>query len=218
MTLEHYLKVLDILEGEYLSWNAPIVTFIAQSTKDPYRVLISTILSLRTKDETTTHACKRLFELADAPQEMIRLSEDQIRKAIYPVGFYRNKAKTILEISGIILDRYQGRVPDSIEELLKLKGVGRKTANLVVALGYNKPAICVDVHVHRISNRFGFVKTKSPEETEFALRKKVPVESWIKINDLMVAFGQIICKPVSPFCSKCGIYSYCERRGVAKSR
>lgn len=218
MTAAQFLNVLQVLEGEFPKWNAPIVTFIAESTKDPYRVLISTLLSLRTKDETTTQACKKLFKLAATPAEMIKLTQQEIQTLIYPVGFYKNKARTILEISRILLERYRGVVPDNLDELLKFKGIGRKTANLVLALGYNQPAICVDVHVHRISNRFGFVKTKSPEATEFALRKQVPVQSWIKINDLLVAFGQTICKPVSPFCSRCPVYNDCEKIDVVKKR
>ena len=213
-----FIEALMVLKEEYKTWNAPVVTFIAQTTKDPYRVLISTLLSLRTKDEVTTIASKNLFSLAQTPNEMIKLSEKTIQEAIYPVGFFRNKAKNILEISKTILTDYQGKVPDNLDDLLKFKGVGRKTANLVLALGYNIPAICVDIHVHRISNRLGFVQTKNPEQTEFKLMEKVPKEYWTVINDLMVAFGQVICKPISPFCSKCPIYNQCERKGVTRSR
>ncbi len=212
------IKVLKILEKEYPKWNAPVVTLLAQHTKDPYKVLISTILSLRTKDEVTAKASERLFKLADNPYDMVKLSEEQIEKAIYPVGFYKNKAKTILNISKEIIHKYNGKVPDDLDELLKFKGVGRKTANLVLGLGFGKPAICVDVHVHRICNRMGYVKTKTPEETEMELRKKLPKEYWIKINDLLVAFGQTICKPVSPLCSKCPVEKFCEKVGVEKHR
>ncbi len=213
-----FLKVLQILEKEYPKWNAPVVTLLAQHTKDPYKVLISTIISLRTKDEVTAKASERLFKLADNPYDMVKLSEEEIAKAIYPAGFYKNKAKNILEISKTLIEKYNGKVPDKLEELLKLKGVGRKTANLVLSLGFNKPAICVDIHVHRICNRLGFVKTKTPEETEFELMKKVPKKYWGKINNLLVAFGQTICKPVSPLCSKCPVEKYCEKVGVERSR
>ncbi len=213
-----FLKVLQILEKEYPKWNAPVVTLLAHHTKDPYKVLISTIISLRTKDEVTAKASERLFKLADNPYDMVKLSEEEIAKAIYPAGFYKNKAKTILEVSKTLIEKYNGKVPDKLEELLKLKGVGRKTANLVLSLGFNKPAICVDIHVHRICNRLGFVKTKTPEETEFELMKKVPKKYWSKINDLLVAFGQTICKPVSPLCSKCPVEKYCEKVGVDRHR
>ncbi len=212
------LKVLDILEREFPKWNAPVVTLLAQQTKDPYKVLISTIISLRTKDETTAEASKRLFEKASTPEEMLKLSEEEIAKLIYPAGFYKNKAKQIKEISRKIVEEYGGKVPDSIDELLKFKGVGRKTANLVVSEGFGKPAICVDTHVHRICNRMGFVKTKTPEETEIELRKKLPKEYWSKVNKLLVAFGQTICKPISPLCSKCPVSQYCEKVGVEKHR
>lgn len=218
MRLEGYLAVLEILSGEYPKWNAPVVTLIAHHSNDPFRVLISTILSLRTKDETTAEASGRLFSLADTPQAMIALSQETIERAIFPVGFYRNKAAQILQICRRLIDEFAGRVPDDLDTLMTFKGVGRKTANLVVALGFNKPAICVDVHVHRISNRLGFVRTKTPEETEMALRKKIPVDRWNGINDLLVAFGQTLCKPVSPFCSQCPVAHLCERKGVKKSR
>ncbi|HRR92248.1 MAG TPA: endonuclease III, partial [bacterium] len=194
-------KIIEILRESVKEWKQPVVTQIAERDRDPFRILISTILSLRTKDEVTKIASERLFSLARTPEEMLRLEEEEIERAIYPVGFYRNKAKTIKEICKVLIERYNGRVPDDIDELLKLKGVGRKTANLVITLGYNKPGICVDTHVHRISNRLGYVKTKTPEETEFALRGKLPEEYWIEFNDLLVTLGQTICHPVSPRCS-----------------
>lgn len=181
-------------------------------------MLISCILSLRTQDSTTAKASERLFKTARTPEELCNLSVKTIEQAIYPVGFYRIKAKRIKDISCTIKNLYHGRVPDTIEELLKLKGVGRKTANLVIARGYNKPAICVDTHVHRITNRWGYVNTRTPEQTEFALREKLPIKYWKEINGLLVAFGQGICRPQSPFCSKCMIYEFCQRRGVKKSR
>jgi len=211
-------KIIEILRESVKEWKQPVVTQIAERDRDPFRILISTILSLRTKDEVTKIASERLFSLARTPEEMLRLEEEEIERAIYPVGFYRNKAKTIKEICKVLIERYNGRVPDDIDELLKLKGVGRKTANLVITLGYNKPGICVDTHVHRISNRLGYVKTKTPEETEFALRGKLPKEYWIEFNDLLVTLGQTICHPVSPRCSICPISDYCDRVGVKRSR
>ena len=178
----------------------------------------STILSLRTKDEVTAAATERLFTLASTPEEMLKLSEEKIIWAIYPVGFYRNKAKTILHICRELIGRFNSQVPDTIEELLSLKGVGRKTANLVVTLGYRKEGICVDTHVHRISNRLGYVRTKTPEQTEYALREKLPLEYWSLYNTLMVAFGRNICRPISPLCGTCPVSSYCDRVGVTRSR
>jgi len=210
-------RVIALLEEAIPQWEEPIVGVVARK-RDPFRVLIATILSLRTKDETTRTASARLFEQATTPRQMLDLGEEAIAELIYPVGFYRNKAKTVVEISGTILEKYDGRVPDEIDELLKLRGVGRKTANLVVTLGYNKPGICVDIHVHRISNRLGYVSTKTPDETEFALREKLPREYWIRYNDLLVTFGQNLCRPVSPFCSRCPIASFCMRVGVDQSR
>ena len=218
MDAKTFLRVIKILEKEYPKWDAPVVTLLAQHTKDPYKILISTVISLRTKDEITAKASRKLFKLADNPYDMVKLSEEQIAKAIYPAGFYKNKAKTILDVSKTLIEKYNGKVPDTLDELLKLKGVGRKTANLVLSLGFNKPAICVDIHVHRICNRLGFVKTKNPEETEFELMKKVPEKYWISINNLFVAFGQVICKPVSPLCSKCPVEIYCEKIGVNRHR
>jgi endonuclease-3 len=149
---------------------------------------------------------------------MLRLSAKKIEKAIFPVGFYRVKAQTIREICRTLIDKYSGKVPDDIDELLKLKGVGRKTANLVVTLGYRKPGICVDTHVHRISNRWGYVGTKNPEKTEFALRAKLPKRYWIEYNDLLVSFGQHLCRPISPVCSQCPVRRYCDRVGVKVRR
>lgn len=206
-----------MIDNQVKSFKIPWVTEESK-TKDPYRVLISCILSLRTKDKTTAEASKRLFSIADTPRKMIKLSAVRIQKLIYPVGFYRNKAKNILGISKRILDEFAGHVPDKLEDLLKLKGVGRKTANLVLGLGYNIPAICVDTHVHRISNRLGWVKTKDPYATEEALQKIIPRESWIKLNTLLVAFGQNLCVPVSPYCSRCNVNKYCPKVDVNRSR
>jgi endonuclease III len=211
-------KVIHLLEKEVAKWELPIVSSLAEEHSGPFPILISTILSLRTKDEVTAKAAERLLALARTPEEMLKLSEGKIIKAIYPVGFYRIKAKTILNISKELIDRFHSQVPDTIEQLLTLKGVGRKTANLVVALGYNKEGLCVDTHVHRISNRLGYVKTKTPDETEFALRKKLPSKYWLRYNTLMVAFGRHVCVPISPFCSKCLVFAYCDRVNVVRSR
>jgi endonuclease-3 len=209
---------IKILKKEIMKWEDPIVTQISKNERSPFKVLISCILSLRTKDETTSAASHRLFELADTPEEMVTLTKKEIEKTIYPVGFYRTKAGNILSICSELINKYDSRVPDTIDELLKFKGVGRKTANLVVTLGYKKPGICVDTHVHRITNRWGYVKTKTPEETEFALREKLPKKYWLIINDLLVTYGQNLCKPISPHCSICKIYKFCKRVGVSRSR
>jgi len=211
-------KVIQFLENEIRTWELPIVSALAEEESDPFQILISTILSLRTKDEVTAKATERLFALAETPQEMLRLSEEDIITAIYPVGFYRNKAKTILYICSELIDRFDSKVPDTIEQLLTLKGVGRKTANLVVTLGYNREGLCVDTHVHRISNRLGYVRTKTPDDTEFALRGKLPSEYWSRYNTLMVAFGRHICLPISPFCSRCPVTGYCNKVNVTRSR
>jgi len=210
--------VVETLKKTASEWREPIVTEIARTKHDPYLVLISTIISLRTKDEVTREASSRLSKRAATPKKMVKLNPAVIEELIYPAGFYRNKAKTILAVSRDIIDRFGGRVPDSIEDLLTLKGVGRKTANLVVTRGYGLPGICVDTHVHRISNRLGYVSTKTPEETEFALREKLPKEYWIEYNDLLVAFGQNICKPISPICSQCLVHDPCKRVGVTIHR
>lgn len=184
---------------------------LMDSFKNPYLVLIACILSLRTNDRTTYPATLRMLELAKTPEKMRNVSEDDLAQAIYPVGFYKNKAGQIIELSKKIVKDYGGKVPNSIDELCKFRGVGRKTANLVMTLGFGVPAICVDVHVHRIFNRLGYVKTKTPEETEFALREKLPVEYWIPINTLLVTHGQNVCKPIKPKCEECPISKYCDK-------
>ncbi len=177
---------------------------------NPYLVLIACILSLRTNDKTTYPATLRMLELAKTPQEMMNISEGDLANAIYPVGFYKNKAKQIIELSKTIVEKLNGKVPDTIENLTKFNGVGRKTANLVLAKGFGISAICVDVHVHRIFNRIGYVITKTPDETEFALREKLPQKYWLDINTLMVTHGQNVCKPTKPKCDECPIREYCE--------
>lgn len=210
---------IRIVKREIRQWQEPVVGVVARlSARDPFRILISCLLSLRTKDKTTGEASARLFALAHTPAGLLKLPLKKIERAIYPVGFYRTKAKSIHAICRRLLDVYDGTVPDSIDELVTLSGVGRKTANLVVTVGYKKPGICVDIHVHRISNRWGYVKTKTPEETEQALRRKLPKPYWITFNDLLVPFGQNLCQPVSPFCSRCKLIEYCDQVGVTRSR
>ncbi|MCE3223378.1 MAG: nth [Nitrospira sp.] len=211
--------VIRTVKREIARWPEPVVGVVArQSDRDPFLVLISCLLSLRTKDKTTGEASQRLFALASTPVNMQKLSIAAIEQAIYPVGFYRIKAKQIQQICSQLLERYLGLVPDSIDALLTLPGVGRKTANLVVTVGHQKPGICVDIHVHRISNRWGYVKTKNPDETEQALRKKLPPKYWITFNDLLVPYGQHICRPISPLCSQCKLTDCCDRVGVTYSR
>lgn len=214
----HIHAVVSEVKKTIRRWKEPVLGVVARDTRDPFHILIACILSLRTKDQTTAEASQRLFRLAHTPEHMKALSIKTIEKAIYPVGFYKNKAKQIRAICQSLLRDFEGRVPDTIEELLTLKGVGRKTANLVVTVGYGKSGICVDIHVHRISNRWGYVQTKTPEETERALRQKLPAKYWITFNDWLVPFGQHLCRPVSPFCSQCPVSQYCKRIGVRTSR
>ena len=211
-------RALRILRREAPGWNAPVVSFIAIQSHDPFRTLISCILSLRTKDQTTAAASERLFAQAASPDAMLQLAPATLEKLIYPVGFYRTKARAIRGICRDLIDKFGGVVPDEIDELLKLGGVGRKTANLVVTEAYGRPGICVDTHVHRISNRWGFVKAKTPDQTEVALRRVLPPRHWLEFNGLLVAFGQTICHPTSPWCSRCKIAKLCPRIGVSRSR
>ncbi len=184
---------------------------LMDSFNDPYLVLISCILSLRTNDRTTYPATLRMLKLAKTPEEMMNVEEEKLVSAIYPVGFYKNKAGQIIELSKILVEKYGGKVPCDIDELCKFRGVGRKTANLVLSQGFNKPAICVDVHVHRIFNRLGYLHTNNPEETEFALREKLPKKYWILINTLLVTHGQNVCKPIKPMCKVCPVEKYCQK-------
>ena len=211
--------VLRIVRREVRRWQEPVVGVVArESGRDPFRILIATVLSLRTKDLTTAEASARLFALADTPKAILRLSPRRLERLIYPVGFYRTKAKQIRNICRLLLGRHHGTVPREIDELLTLPGVGRKTANLVVTVGYGKPGICVDIHVHRISNRWGYITTASPDESEAVLRQKLPRRHWITYNDLLVPYGQNLCLPVSPRCSQCKLTDYCGRVGVTTSR
>ena len=219
MQAKYIHTVLRTVKREIARWPEPVVGVVArQSDHDPFLVLISCLLSLRTKDKTTGEASERLFALASTPAMMQTLPLAVIEKAIYPVGFYRTKAKQIHEICSQLLERYAGLVPANLDELLTLPGVGRKTANLVMTVGYQQPGICVDIHVHRITNRWGYVTTKTPDETEQALRQKLPRQYWIIFNDLLVPYGQHICQPVSPLCTQCLLTKYCDRVGVKHSR
>jgi endonuclease-3 len=210
--------ILRRLRREAARQQAPIVTLIAVTTREPWRVLSSCILSLRTQDQVTAKAAERMFARWPTIEAMAGADVKEVEKAIFPVGFYRTKAPQLVEMARRILDEWKGRVPDEIDELVKLKGVGRKTANLVVVAGYDKPGICVDTHVHRITNIWGYVKTKTPEQTEIALREKLPRRYWMEINDLLVSFGQTICRPLSPRCSECPIEQWCPKIGVGRRR
>jgi endonuclease III len=218
VTPETVGDLIKTLRREAPSWKAPIVTLVATHTRDPFQTLISCILSLRTKDETTAVATKRLFERASTPEAMLKIPVRQLERLIFPVGFYRTKARVIRGISSDLKARYGGKVPDDLDALLTLKGVGRKTANLVVTEAFRKPGICVDTHVHRISNRWGLVETTTPDKTEMALREVLPRRHWLKYNSLLVAFGQTLCHPTSPWCSRCPIEHRCPRLGVVRSR
>jgi endonuclease III len=215
MHSEDIHQVVKILKREIRQWPVPA---IGKYVETPFTVLISCILSLRTQDRTTLAASDRLFAIATKPQAMLGVPAERIEEAIYPVSFYRTKAKTIHTICRQLLLEHGGQVPSDMEPLLRLHGVGRKTANIVVTLGFRKPGIAVDTHVHRISNRLGYVRTRTPEKTEMALRRKLPSRYWIVFNDLLVAYGQNLCKPISPHCSKCRIAAYCKRVGVEISR
>jgi endonuclease-3 len=215
MRPEEIHDVVRILKKEIRQWPLPAIGHYVET---PFTTLISCILSLRTQDKTTNAASERLFEIANTPKKMLGTPVDVIQKAIYPVSFYRVKARTIHKICDQLLTRFGGEVPSGLDELLELQGVGRKTANIVVTLAFRKHGIAVDTHVHRISNRLGYVRTKTPDDTEMALRKKLPRRYWIIYNDLLVAYGQNLCKPISPFCSNCKIAVYCKRVGVKTRR
>lgn len=210
--------IVRILKKETRKFIIPSVSRISLKFKSPFFVLISCLLSLRTKDAVTSRASFQLFKLARTPEAIVRLKAAEIEKAIYPAGFYRTKARTIKEICQILIDKFSSRVPRGLEELLSLRGVGRKTANLVLSEGYGIKAICVDTHVHRITNRLGYCKTRTPKETEMCLRNKLPTSHWIEYNRLLVTWGQNICKPISPLCGMCAISAYCQKIGVLKHR
>ncbi|MGM5480207.1 MAG: endonuclease III domain-containing protein [Nanobdellota archaeon] len=211
-------KILSILKSYVGAFETPLVELTAQQTKDPFKILITTLLSARTKDTTTALVIKKLFKEVSSSQDLKLLSQQKIEKLIYPVGFYKNKAKFLKRLPEVLEKEYGGIIPSTVDELTKLPGVGRKTANLVVASAFDKPAICVDIHVHRISNRLGYVSTSTPFETEMTLRKKLPISYWKTVNTYLVAFGQHTCTPVSPHCSTCPIERYCNKIRVLKSR
>ena len=219
MTTETIEKVLSVLKREIRKWKVPAVGIVAEQASDrPFETLVSTILSLRTKDAVTEQASLRLLSRAPTPEAVAALPLRTMERLIYPVGFYRTKARNLQATCQVLLRDHNGKVPRTMEALLALPGVGRKTANLVITVGHGDYGICVDTHVHRISNRWGYVTTQTPEKTEFALRVKLPRERWKTYNDLLVTFGQNLCVPVSPWCSRCPVAEFCERRGVLRHR
>ena len=211
-------KIYSILKKEVINYKVPIVDIIQIQTKDPFKVLITTILSARTKDETTSKAAKKLFIKIKKIKDLEKFTQKEIEKLIYPVGFYKTKAKHLKQLPIVLKQEFNNKIPETINELIKLPGVGRKTANLVVTIAFNKQGICVDTHVHRIINRFGYINTKTPLETEIKLREKLPKKYWKPINSIIVAFGQNLCTPISPHCSEGPIKKYCNKVGVKKSR
>ena len=206
--------VMQELEKHFHQVKTPVVDFIQAKTKDPFKVLVATILSARTKDETTTKAVTELFKVVHKANDLDKLSTAELDSIIRQVGFHNDKTKHLKQLPQVLRDRFGGQVPAEIDDLLQLPGVGRKTANLVRAVAFGLPAICVDVHVHRISNRWGYIKTKNPLESEMALRKILPEKHWLTYNSYVVAFGQNLCYPRKPRCSACPIYQYCQRIGV----
>jgi len=208
--------VYKILKKEVASYQVPIVDLIEVTTKDPFKVLVTTILSARTNDRTTAKAAEKLFLVVSSMEDMAALSEEEIIKLIFPVGFYRNKARFLKQLPAVLKEKFNSKVPDDLDLLTQLPGVGRKTANLVLAVAFKKPAVCVDTHVHRITNIWGYVKTKTPFETEMELRKKLPKKYWISFNSILVAYGQYTCRPISPHCDECVISDFCARKIIVK--
>ncbi len=206
--------VYSILAREFKKHRMPVVDLIEAQTDDPFKVLLATILSARTRDETTTQAALRLFKLVKTPKDLSNIPLNELEKVIYPVGFFRDKARHLKELPTVLEEKFGGSIPQSVEELIQLPGVGRKTANLVVAVAFKKPAVCVDIHVHRIFNRLGYLKTKNPLETEITLRQIFPQKFWTTFNSYFVSFGQHTCVPVKPKCTQCPILEYCSRVGV----
>lgn len=209
---------MPLLEREMARYTQPVIDQMEADGTTPFHVLIATILSLRTKDTLTAVVAPRLFAVADTPTTLLALGEERLAELIYPVGFYRTKARSIIQVCRILLEAYGGEVPANLDQLLALPGVGRKTANLVLGAGFGLPAICVDIHVHRICNRWGYVQTRDPDATEMVLRSQLPADYWLSINRLLVTLGQQICHPTSPRCSQCPVASYCGRVGVQRSR
>lgn len=211
-------QIMNTLRDLVKPYQVPSVTHLAIQNKEPLYILISTVLSSRTKDETTLVASERLFKKIRTCHDLCMMSEKKIADLIYPVGFYRTKAKNLIKLCQYLIDHFQGEVPRKMDSLLVLPGVGRKTANLVLSQAFGIDAICVDTHVHRITNRWGYISTKTPNETEMILRKKLPQKWWIPINTFLVSFGKNICRPISPLCSQCQINQYCQKRGVESNR
>jgi endonuclease-3 len=218
MDSETIVIALERVQEAMPTWETPLVDAMGSAGESPYRILIATLLSLRTRDTVTAVVAPKLFARADTPEAMLALPIEELRAIIHPITYYNNKVDTIREVSRLILEKYDGKVPDELAELLSMPGVGRKTANLVITAGYNKLGICVDIHVHRICNRFGYVQTKDPDKTEMALRTKLPIPYWKRINGLLVSLGQNICHGTSPKCSICPVNDLCERVGVTRSR
>lgn len=212
------LRVIKILKKEVKSYDIPFVELVKIQTKSKFKVLISTILSARTKDELTAKICKKLFRKIKNFDDLIYIDEIELEKLIYPIGFYRTKAKNLKKLGFMMVNDFDYKIPKTIDELILLPGVGRKTANLVLSVAHNLPGLCVDVHVHRIFNRIGFIKTKTPFQTEIDLKSNIPQKYWSTINRVFVPFGQEICRPTSPFCSKCPIKKYCNQVNVKKIR
>jgi len=206
--------VLTRLQEHFYSVKTPVVDLIQIKTEDPFKVLVATILSARTKDETTSKAAEKLFTKVQKPEDLENIPLDELDALITPVGFHRVKAKHLKELPKVLKEKFGGIIPAEIDELLELPGVGRKTANLVRAVAFQKPAICVDVHVHRICNRWGYIKTRTPLETEMTLRQKLPLKYWLNFNSYLVAFGQNLCTPRKPKCEKCPIAEFCKRIGI----
>lgn len=211
-------SVNRVLKREYAKKEAPIVEFIQEQTRDPFKVLVTTILSARTRDETTTEVTRRLFQKVESPDDLKLIPLTRLEKLIFPIGFFRTKARHLKALPSELERLFEGRVPDGIEDLCKLPGVGRKTANLVRSVAFDKPAICVDVHVHRITNRLGFIETRTPLETEMTLRQTLPKRYWKTWNRYLVSFGQTVCLPRNPLCDQCPIFSWCNRVGVTQAR
>ena len=215
MNIENLAQVMRILKREYEKKRTPIVELIQARTNDPFQVLVATILSARTLDQTTAVACRKLFGVVRNLDDLRRIPRLRLERLIYPVGFYRTKAKLLKRLPNVVAKRFGGVIPATVEDLVRLPGVGRKTANLVVAVAFNKPAICVDVHVHRIANRWGLIRTRTPLETEMVLRRRLPVKYWQVFNSYLVSFGQSVCRPVRAHCDACPIYAQCKRVGIA---
>jgi len=207
-------KALALLEEEVKDYEVPVVDLVAAQTRDPFKILVATILSARTKDDVTAAACRRLFKKVDKPEDLESIEVAELERIIYPVGFFRNKAKHLAQLPEALREKFNSSIPDDVESLVQLPGVGRKTANLVVVIAFGKPGICVDTHVHRIMNIWGYVDTLTPLQTEMALREKLPEKHWLRVNSILVAFGQGTCKPVRPHCDRCVLLDICPQKGV----